>query len=100
MAAFFYFMNKEQTIDHLTYELINFLSELHDCHICKYPVGQINNRGKKRTFCTKYNVNIKYARFNCIDRCFLGFNKQEWNEIVKQYKAGKLECVIPVLKQV
>ena len=80
------------------FPLIKFLSELHDCHVCGYPVEQINNQGKKRTFCTKYNVNLKYARYNCIDR-FPGFDNQEWDDLVKQYRAGKIESLIPVLKQ-
>ena len=82
-----------KTIDLFAYPLIKLLSELHDCHVCKYPLGQINNRGKERTFCEKYNAPLKRVRYNCVDR-FPGFSDQEWGDLARQYKAGEMKLVI------
>ena len=67
------------------YNLVEFMAGLHDCHVCKYPIQQINGRGKKRTYCSKYKMPINKVRGNCIDR-FAGFNKKEMINILKQHK--------------
>lgn len=59
---------KTREINHFAFKLIEFMSELHDYHICRYPLIQINGKGKKRTFCTKYNRPMKNVRFDCIDK--------------------------------
>jgi hypothetical protein len=75
------------------YRLVEFLSGLHDCHICKYPVEQITGKGKKRTFCSKYGQIIQRVRYQCIDR-FPGFTDAEWKELTAQRKNGKCTIVL------
>jgi hypothetical protein len=80
-------------IDQFLYDVLCFLGELHDCHKCKYVMGQVSMKGKRRIFCDKYKQAVKRVQWQCIDR-FIGFNSDEINEIERQYKAGKCMLVI------
>jgi hypothetical protein len=81
-------------IDNFIVEVLAFIADIHDCHKCKYPQGQISGRnGRHRTFCTKYGLPIQRVHWNCIDR-FGGFNEAEIQEIKRQHKAGKCTLVI------
>ena len=85
-------------LDDFIVEVLALLSDLHDCnvyqgHTCKYIEPQINGKGKRRTFCTKYGQPIKRVRHHCIDT-FQGFNDAEMQEIMSQHKDGKCELVI------
>ena len=78
------------TDNNFAYNLLEFMASLHDCHACKYPIQQINSKGKKRTYCDKYKMPITKVRNNCIDR-FGGFTAKEITAITKQYRQGKAE---------
>jgi hypothetical protein len=81
-------------VDNFIVYLLSFMSSIHDCHVCKYPQGQISGRnGKSRTICAKYGLPIQRVRWHCIDR-FNGFNKEEIQELKKQHKSGKCTLVI------
>ena len=74
--------------------LIGFVTNLHDCHICKYFQEMISGRnGKTHLYCTKYGLPMKRVRWNCIDR-FQGFNEEEIKELHRQRKAGLCTLVI------
>ena len=76
-------------------EVLAFITDLHNCHICKYAQSQIHNRnGKRRTFCSKYRMPIQRVRYHCIDCFNMGFTSQEIREIKRQHKEGKCELVI------
>ena len=79
------------TENNSAYYFFDFMSGLHDCHVCKYPIEQIDGKGRKRTYCDKYKMSISKVRNNCIDR-FGGFTAKEINIITKQlYRQGKAE---------
>ena len=78
------------TDNQFAYNLLDFMQSLHNCHLCKYPIEQINGRGKKRTYCDKFKIPIRKIRENCIDR-FPGFSIEEIKNITKQYRTGKAE---------
>ena len=76
------------------YHLLELMSGLHDCHVCKYPIEQISGKGRKRTYCDKYKMPISKVRNNCIDR-FGGFTVKELTDITKQYRQGRAEFHLP-----
>jgi len=75
----------KQILDQFAYHIIKFLSNIHDCHICQYPLSQITGKGRERTLCTKYNLPIKRVRQDCVDR-FPGFSREELEDIAEQIK--------------
>ena len=84
---------QRETLSRFAYDLLKFLSELYDCHNCRYPQSFVNRKGKERTLCTKYNLPLKSVRQNCIDR-FPGFNNEEFEDLIEQYKSGEMTLVI------
>jgi len=80
-------------LDDFIVEVLAFLHDLQPCYPCRYKEPQINGKGKRRTFCTKYGLPIQRVWHDCIDT-FQGFNNAEIREIKKQHKEGKCELVI------
>jgi len=83
----------KQVLDKFAYNLLQFLSGLHDCHVCKYPQSWVNRKGKERTLCMKYNLPIKSVRNHCFDR-FPGFSDEEFIDLAEQYRRGEMVLVI------
>ena len=83
----------KRRVDEMMYNIVKFLSGLHDCHACNFVLKQIKGMtGIERTICTKYNRPVKQVRNNCVDR--FHFSLKDIDEVEKQVRARKCELVI------